>query len=160
MKRGWEYDLVAEVVLEGKRVFKQTFTLLSIAKHRTEAPVDDPKTVETTTTPQQRDAACTLTPRDTDRWADLTQDRNPIHLHTPFAKLMGLRGRIAHGNHVVATAVAAVDAARGAVGEKSAWMEIDFRRPVFIPAQLDVACDDGLLRVWTGEKLMVDIRHG
>jgi acyl dehydratase len=71
------------------------------------------------------------------KWASLCKDYNFIHLSGFAARLFGLPGKLAHGNHVVAKAMHVLEG----VGHKTqdmTWMEIQFRRPVAVPTSLNV----------------------
>lgn len=76
------------------------------------------------------------------RYAAVSGDRNPIHLSSLAARAFGYPRAIAHGMYTAARALAAVGPARG---EACTW-EIDFGRPVLLPATVAVrvaARDEG-----------------
>lgn len=68
------------------------------------------------------------------RYARLSGDWNPIHLHPWLARSFGLRRPIAHGMAVAAAALAALEAERGASARR---FEVEFLKPVPLPSQLD-----------------------
>jgi hypothetical protein len=137
VKRGWEVTIVVELVSENTILYRQFFTFLQFAKHSTppvqgESPSD---AVETTPSTSVR-----LLPTDPSLWAALSKDYNPIHFSSTLARLFGFKSMIAHGNHVLAKGLAKLDDV-DTKGIKS--MEVDFRRPVFIPSELDVSSEVG-----------------
>jgi acyl dehydratase len=89
-----------------------------------------------------------LTSNDPYLWATLSKDYNPIHFSSTLAKMFGFKSMIAHGNHVLAKGLAKLDVH----GEGMRFMEVEFRRPVFIPSELDVSVDKGEKRIVLGIK--------
>lgn len=69
------------------------------------------------------------------RYARVSGDYNPIHLHAASAKLFGFPKAIAHGMWTVARALAAFDTT------KARRVEARFRKPVLLPADLTVFAD-------------------
>lgn len=55
---------------------------------------------------------------------------------------------IAHGNQVLAKGLARLDIE----GEGMKFMEVEFRRPAFIPSELDVSVDKGGMSIVIGIK--------
>ncbi|WP_232847820.1 MaoC/PaaZ C-terminal domain-containing protein [Occultella kanbiaonis] len=66
------------------------------------------------------------------RYADVSGDRNPIHLSGLSAKLFSFKRAIAHGMYTASRALAAVGPARG---DAFTW-EVEFRKPVYLPGQV------------------------
>lgn len=64
------------------------------------------------------------------RYAALSGDRNPIHLHDLSARLFGFRRAIAHGMWTLSRCVAELDAREHVV--------VRFRRPVELPARVSL----------------------
>jgi hypothetical protein len=135
VKSGWEVTIVIELVLGDDILYRQFFTFLQFAKHITPAPSDinhtDPEIIPS--------VSVSLTSNDPYLWAALSKDYNPIHFSSKLARLFGFKSMIAHGNHVLAKGLAKVDID----GEGMEFMEVEFRRPVFIPSELDVSVDKG-----------------
>ncbi len=72
--------------------------------------------------------------RDTGRrYAQVSGDRNPIHLSALTAKAFGFPRAIAHGMYTAAWALAAVDAARVSPSEAFTW-DVSFGKPVLLPS--------------------------
>ncbi|KAK6529574.1 hypothetical protein TWF281_008745 [Arthrobotrys megalospora] len=149
VKRGVEFDLIVELgvnILDGdttemKTVFRQVFTMLQFARI--------PKNVKLSEISQKREFEFKLDsetqpegqiqlawdgPR---KWARVCKDYNPIHIWSLAAELYGLPGRIAHGNHMAALALAKVE--RKSLGlDRGLALDVMFKRPVTVPAKLDV----------------------
>jgi acyl dehydratase len=65
------------------------------------------------------------------RYADVSGDRNPIHLHPLSAKAFGMPGAIAHGMWVKARCLAALEGALPAGFE----VGVQFKAPLVIPGK-------------------------
>lgn len=144
VKRGWEVQLVVEVIeLEGEQtvLFKQTFTTLQFAKHRSIAAPTNTQTSAAEGGELHATGKIKLSLLDPALWAKLSNDHNVIHFYTLGAKLAGFKGRIAHGNHVAAKGIEALRLnGEHAVPDnvQQVTIDVDFRRPVFIPTELAV----------------------
>lgn len=71
---------------------------------------------------------------DATRYAAVSGDRNPIHLHPLLAKAFGFPRTVAHGMYTAARALAAVGAERG---DSYTW-DVAFGRPVLLPSTVAV----------------------
>ena len=71
------------------------------------------------------------------RYGRIAADLNPIHLHVLTARLFGMRRPIAHGMWLFAGSLAALGVQGGA---GSICLDVAFRRPVPLPAQLQQWC--------------------
>ena len=74
------------------------------------------------------------------RYADVSGDRNPIHLHDLSARLFGFKRAIAHGMWTKARAVAALGPR---VPDGGFTVDVRFEKPLFIPAKVVFASGDG-----------------
>jgi acyl dehydratase len=77
------------------------------------------------------------------RYADVSGDRNPIHMHDLSAKLFGFKRAIAHGMWTKARALAAL---QGRL-EPGFTVDVRFEKPLFIPARVEFATGDGVFAV-------------
>lgn len=84
------------------------------------------------------------------RYAEVSGDRNPIHLSALGAKAFGFPRTIAHGMYTASRALADVGAARG---DAFTWT-VEFAKPVLLPStpQVRVAAADGgfAYAAWNG----------
>ena len=150
VKRGFEYDLGVSLQIPSEApgqpvtVFRQIFTILQFSKHVTNAshparPSNaDPSTKWTDSIP------FSLKADDPSLWAKVCKDYNPIHISAIAAKMLGLPGIIAHGNHVAVKAFASLEQSTLPTGyaefcrkENPRWMEIAFIRPIKVPTVLN-----------------------
>ncbi|KAK6354105.1 hypothetical protein TWF730_008523 [Orbilia blumenaviensis] len=153
VKRGVEFDLVVELgvkfsdgdAMEIKTIFRQVFTMLQFARI--------PKTMKLSEVVHQAEfefkldsetslAGLVTLPWDGPRgWARVCKDYNPIHIWSLAAELYGLPGRIAHGNHMAALALAKMER-KPLMSEGGLILDVKFKRPVTVPARLDVRVEE------------------
>jgi acyl dehydratase len=72
------------------------------------------------------------------RYAAVSGDRNPIHMHSLTAKPLGFPAAIAHGMWTKARALAALDARL----PDAFAIDVRFRRPILLPAKVEFATAD------------------
>jgi hypothetical protein len=68
------------------------------------------------------------------RYAAVSGDRNPIHMHALSAKLFGFPGAIAHGMWTKARALAAIESRL----PEFLGVEVRFRKPIVLPARVEL----------------------
>jgi acyl dehydratase len=129
--RGKQFDMVSEVLVRGEVVWTDVSTYLrrgggsgsAESKERKEPP-----------TP----SAIWRVPGDIGRrYADVSGDRNPIHLHPLTAKLFGFPTAIAHGMWTKARCLAALEGRL-----PSAYtVDVKFKLPVLLPAEVGFAAE-------------------
>jgi acyl dehydratase len=83
------------------------------------------------------------------RYAGVSGDRNPIHLHPLTARLFGFRRAIAHGMWLKARTVATLE---GRLPD-AYTVEVAFKTPVFLPSSVAVAT------VRDGDGWLLDVRN-
>lgn len=176
MKRGVEFDTILTVSTASTPttpdvpdpIFSFTFTTLSLLPLRS-APLhpsamaskpDDDLTIRWYADP----SPLSLSAKSPLLWARLSKDYNPIHTSSICAKMLGLRGKIAHGNMVLSLVVSracqAYISGEGVseeqkelgeiwTGDKGAcWLTVEFRRPVFVPSRPLVRWGKGRVQVY------------
>jgi acyl dehydratase len=72
------------------------------------------------------------------RYAAVSGDRNPIHMHSLTAKPLGFPAAIAHGMWTKARALAALDSRL----PDAFAVDVRFRRPILLPAKVEFATQD------------------
>jgi len=130
-RRGRQFDLVTEGDLDGATVLNARTTYL----HR-ESGADGEREAEREPGEQvESDLAVTAewkVPGDTGRrYAAVSGDRNPIHMHALSARLFGFPTAIAHGMWTKARCLAAFE---GRIAEPYA-IEVEFMSPLRIPGR-------------------------
>lgn len=75
------------------------------------------------------------------RYAAVSGDRNPIHMHSLTARPLGFKAAIAHGMWTKARCLAAIDSRLPDAFE----VEVRFRKPIFLPGRVELltAARDG-----------------
>jgi acyl dehydratase len=134
--RGRQLDLVTEAVLDGEVVWRGRSTYLRPGGGSGRRPerAGDPLAGAPT-------AAIWNVPGDIGRrYASVSGDRNPIHLHPLSARLLGFPSAIAHGMWTYAHAIASLEGHLPATHTAT----VEFRAPVRIPgrARLRTAARD------------------
>ena len=142
-RRGTEAVVVTEVHAGERLVWESASTYL--ARHRTTAPAGAP--------PSGRSVLPALAEwRLADdvgrRYAAVSGDRNPIHLHPLTARPFGFPRAIAHGMWTVARCLAEQSAAGSAV-----HLRAEFRAPVLLPGTVTYAADGGRFELRGGNRL-------
>ncbi|KZL64737.1 ricin B lectin [Colletotrichum tofieldiae] len=148
VKRGREYDLEVSILVksdvsggETLPVFRQIFTMLEFGKGTGEATRES-RAAKVAEAAPVAEALSTFTFSSSDPWdwAALCRDYNFIHLSTAAARVFGMSGRVAHGNHVLGKAIQALleRQAVGFNGDQPIWFEARFRRPMAIPGMFTV----------------------
>ncbi|MFD1716295.1 MaoC/PaaZ C-terminal domain-containing protein [Georgenia deserti] len=145
--RGVTVDLVVEVSAGDELAWRGVSTYL--AKGRPPrgltvaeaAPRSEPARPPSTPTALWR-----LTPRETSRYADVSGDRNPIHVSRLGARLFGFRRPIAHGMDTAARALAGAPAR---LRRAPLVWTVEFGKPVLLPTTAAYAVGkDGTFVVW------------
>lgn len=135
--RGRAFTLLTEVSAGGERVWEGFSTMLRRGGGGGESGQASPAARE----PETPDAALAPSaiwrlPGDLGRrYAAVSGDRNPIHMHPISAKLFGFPGAIAHGMWSKARCLAAIESRLPDAVEAS----VRFRKPIVLPAKVQFA---------------------
>lgn len=125
--RGRTVDVVAEASIAGEPVWRDRSTYL----HRERGGSKDRDRKE----PPDPDAVWDVPGGTGRRYAAVSGDRNPIHMHRLPARLLGQPGAIAHGMWTKARCLAAL---QGHVPDAYA-VDVAFKLPVVLPARVAFA---------------------
>lgn len=147
-RRGVEFDIHIDVAhaQSNTLVLRQTITILAPCKTTPSPPPSSTSSSQPHTSPSkegQEDfetiASIHMTTSAPSMWIKVCGDFNPIHVSSTLARLFGFRGKIAHGNHVVANMLAAVSCRPNAAAVQltGPWFVLmDFKRPMVLPIRL------------------------
>lgn len=132
--RGWQFDLVTQVLIDNQLVWRGVSTNLSRAKSTlrkaNQAKIRRPMNVLN---------QFTLPASLGRQYAKYSGDYNPIHLFALSAKLFGFKQQIAHGMWSKARCLAALSAQL----PDAFKVQVQFMRPVFLPTQVELyRCDE------------------
>jgi hypothetical protein len=160
VKKGWEVMVIIELVTNSETVlYRQSFTFLQFAKHKNPIIADSKRSDEEGKEGETSQVGVVnMTNKDPGLWAELSKDYNPIHFSTLVAKAFGFRTKIAHGNHVLAKGLAKIPNTTEVKGITT--MEVEFRRPVFVPCELEVGQGEGEVALGIKGKVHVVARFG
>jgi acyl dehydratase len=128
--RGTQFELRSEARTGEQLVWEETSTILK----RGEA---SDRATEREASPQPDVPPVTATwrlPADLGRrYASVSGDRNPIHIHSLSARLFGFPTAIAHGMWTNARCLAALDPRL----PESFTVQVEFKKPILLPATVD-----------------------
>lgn len=148
--KGKTFSLETEVLVDGEVVWESTSTMLRRGgsngdgkakkggKSFESLPADAPAGSE-----WKLDGALGR------RYAGVSGDRNPIHMHSLTAKPLGFPGAIAHGMWSKARALAQLENRL----PDSFETEVRFRKPILLPARVEFASSD------EGEEILFAVRN-
>jgi acyl dehydratase len=144
--KGKTFSLETEVLVDGKVVWESTSTMLRRGKG------DEKAKAQKGFDPLPGDAPASAEwklPGDLGRrYAGVSGDRNPIHMHSLTAKPLGFPGAIAHGMWTKARALAQLESEL----PNSFEVDVRFRKPVLLPARVVFAEQD------SGEEILFAVR--
>jgi acyl dehydratase len=132
--RGIRFDVESEALSDGTVVWQETSTYLHRSAGDGERRRTEPEPVVTPT-------ALLRIPADIGRrYAEVSGDHNPIHLHALTARLFGFRGAIAHGMWSMSRCLAHYEGRLPA----AYTVDVRFKLPILLPATVALtATDDG-----------------
>jgi hypothetical protein len=132
-ERGSQFDMVSEALVDGAPVWTETSTYL-----RRDGGAGGGHRDRDQRAPRRPDAVWRI-PRDIGRrYADVSGDHNPIHLHPLTARLFGFRRAIAHGMWSLARCLAFFE------GRLPGACTVDarFKLPILLPATVAMTARD------------------
>jgi acyl dehydratase len=129
--RGRQFDTLTEARVGDELVWEEVSTNLRIGKPNEEAQA--PSVAAAKELPA---VATWKLPGDLGRrYAGVSGDYNPIHIHPLTARLFGFPSAIAHGMWTKARCLAALDATL----PDAFTVEVAFKRPILLPAKVEFA---------------------
>jgi acyl dehydratase len=144
--KGKTFSLETEVLVDGKIVWESVSTMLRRGKANGDAPKQ--KSFESLSADAPASAEWKLPGDLGRRYAGVSGDRNPIHMHSLTAKPLGFPGAIAHGMWTKARALAQLESKL----PQSFEVEVRFRKPVLLPARVEFASEE------RGEEILFAVR--
>lgn len=141
--RGRVFSLLTEVRSGREKVWESETTILRRGKGDENAAASAARMEMRSEAPQSEDelpasATWTLGGDLGRRYASVSGDRNPIHMHALTAKPLGFPGAIAHGMWTKARCLAALEREL----PDAFAVAVRFRKPVVLPARVEFACAD------------------
>lgn len=134
--RGYEFDMLTEVSVDGEKIWQSRARILSRAK--------DPDAAKKPREPRQAPSPSdwplietyALEPNMGRRYARVSGDFNPIHLYANTAKLLGFKRAIIHGMWSAAATAVALD-----IGPGAGVFDCEFKTPLFLPGKANLHAD-------------------
>jgi acyl dehydratase len=130
-ERGRAFDVVAEATVAGEPVWHSTSTYLHRESSRGESRSSE-RPPSAPTRPAEGSSIWKVPGDIGRRYAAVSGDANPIHLHPLTARLFGFPSAIAHGMWVKARCLAALD---GHLPSDGYTVGVRFKLPMTIPAK-------------------------
>jgi acyl dehydratase len=141
-KRGQTFGLLTEARAHNEPVWESTSTML----HRQQQPADGPESEQIGRSEAHRpqegltvSAEWRLGGGLGRRYAGVSGDRNPIHMHSLAAKPLGFPSAIAHGMWAKARCLAALESRL----PDAFSVEVRFRKPIRLPGRVEFLSDAG-----------------
>jgi acyl dehydratase len=140
--KGQTFSLLTKVTVGGEKVWESASTMLRRGKGDGENAVDPGLREEVRPQAGMELAADIAAGAEWKlggdlgrRYASVSGDRNPIHMHSLTAKPLGFAGAIAHGMWTKARCLAALDSRL----PDAFAVEVCFRKPILLPARVEFA---------------------
>ena len=146
--KGKTFSLETEVFVDGEAVWRSTSTMLRRGGSNGDAPKQE-KGFESLPAEAPASAEWKLPGDLGRRYAGVSGDRNPIHMHSLTAKPLGFPGAIAHGMWTKARALAQL----GSKLPDAFEAEVRFRKPILLPARVEFAGRE------EGEDILFSVRN-
>jgi hypothetical protein len=144
--KGTQFDAVTSASCDGQVVWRETSTYLSRGTRLVDAAEASPRP-RWPDRSRQAEVVTIEVPADTGRrYASVSGDRNPIHLHPLTARAFGFPTAIAHGMWTLARSLAQVESEL----PKRYVVKAGFFKPLFLPSscQLYIDRDPGRWNLW------------
>ncbi|HEY1594518.1 MAG TPA: MaoC/PaaZ C-terminal domain-containing protein [Thermoleophilaceae bacterium] len=129
-EKGRQFEIKAEASVDGAPAWRSSSTYLHREKGGSNGKTSAQR--ESAEEPREGHAVWDVPGDIGRRYAAVSGDRNPIHMHPLSAKLFGMKTNIAHGMWTKARCLAALE---GELPEPYT-VEVRFKLPVFLPAKL------------------------
>lgn len=155
-RRGIEFDMIIEVYTTATElVFRQVISVMQTLPKKTQPPYKGSSTIKQ----ESKNFSLPFANIKFDSfapfaWCNVCKDYNPIHVSSLLAKMFGLPGRVAHGNHVVAAMLTSISVPPG-----KWFLEVAYKRPMVLPIELDVTLledDKGRFAATKADKIYVE----
>jgi len=131
--KGQTFSLLTEVSVGDEKVWESVSTMLRRGRGDETAKADEGFAPLPADTPAG--AEWKLGADLGRRYAGVSGDRNPIHMHSLTAKPLGFAGAIAHGMWTKARCLAALDSRL----PDAFAVDVRFRKPILLPARVEFA---------------------
>jgi acyl dehydratase len=137
--RGKTFGLVTEAWAGRQKAWEETTTILRRGKpaNAADGPKTDATRRESAHGPETVTAEWRLGDDLGRRYAAVSGDRNPIHMHAWTAKPLGFKRAIAHGMWTKARCLAALESRLPDAFEA----DVRFRKPIFLPGRVEFLSD-------------------
>lgn len=133
--KGQTFSLLTEVLVDGGTAWESASTMLRRRRGSSGSATEAEQSFEPLPADAPASAEWRLGGDLGRRYAGVSGDRNPIHMHSLTARPLGFPAAIAHGMWTKARALAALEARLPASFE----VDVRFRKPILLPARVELA---------------------
>jgi acyl dehydratase len=149
--KGKTFSLETEILVDGEVVWESTSTMLRRggSSNGSDERGKQEKSFESLPADAPAGSEWKLPGDLGRRYAGVSGDRNPIHMHSLTAKPLGFPGAIAHGMWTKARALAQLENRL----PESFEVEVRFRKPILLPARVEFASQE------EGEEILFAVRN-
>lgn len=138
--KGWAFTLVTKVEVNGELVWESSSTYLS--RDQQKLPITSPSRTDESIKPAVNIQKLKFHSRDGWRYAKVSGDFNPIHLHKFTANLFGFKTQIAHGMFSKAKCLAAMAKQNKSYNwDIATSVDVTFKRPLMLPANVNLCIE-------------------
>lgn len=131
--KGKSFSILTDALVDGRVVWSESSTMLRRGSSTAPGTASEKDSQNTSPKPSAATASQWCLPGDLGRrYAAVSGDRNPIHMHALSAKLFGFPTAIAHGMWSLARCLAALE---GELPE-SFTVQVRFGAPILLPAKV------------------------
>lgn len=149
--KGQTFTIVSAATVDGELVWEDHSTMLRRGRGAAAERAPDPATGDAAARSSARALAHWRLGGDLGRrYAGVSKDRNPIHLHAASARLFGFKRPIAHGMWTKAACLAALESQL----PDAYTVDVDFRKPIFLPGRATFEARDGAFTVTSGDDIL------
>jgi acyl dehydratase len=155
--KGKTFSLLTEVLVDGETAWESVSTMLRRGKSAEDVPSSAMREEARSQPTGEFESLPAEAPASAEwklggdlgrRYAGVSGDRNPIHMHSLTAKPLGFPAAIAHGMWTKARALAALESRL----PDSFEVDVRFRKPILLPARVEFASSDD------GEEILFAVR--
>jgi acyl dehydratase len=145
--KGRTFSLVTEVAIDGETAWESVSTMLRRGRPSDEVAA----AAERKEVPHRGDGSFTVVPAEATasaqwqvdgglgrRYASVSGDRNPIHMHSLAARPLGFPAAIAHGMWTKARCLAALESRL----PDAFAVDVRFRKPILLPSRVEFASEE------------------
>lgn len=136
--KGWQVEFVTQIFVDDELVCSNSATYLSLSRQKLSHSSKSTPPLKLATTKDSQQQPITLPKSLGKRYARISGDFNPIHLHALSARVFGYPQAIAHGMYTKAKVLSCLPL------PQAYTCHVAFKSPIFLPSQVSLVYTDNL----------------